>query len=150
MNSEKLHPLVIVNPNASRSTEALPNISKWVAAQANAKLLIARTPSDLEELLKEHGPAANRIAIGGGDGTISEALPQLLRLGKPVGVLPLGTANDFARTLELPSDPVQALQTAVSGRERKIDVGLVNGYPYVNVASVGAASGRVTVATRER
>jgi diacylglycerol kinase (ATP) len=77
--------------------------------------------------------------IGGGDGTISKTLPQLLKLGKPFAVLPLGTANDFARTIELPME-MQAAEVALTGRKHRIDVGLANGHPYLNVASVGVAS----------
>jgi diacylglycerol kinase family enzyme len=53
--------------------------------------------------------------------------PQLLKLGKPFAVLPLGTANDFARTIELPMDPMQAAEVALTGRKHRIDVGLANG-----------------------
>ena len=55
-----------------------------------------------------HGPEADRIVIGGGDGTLSKALPALLKLKKRLAMLPLGTANDFARTLGLPADPLKA------------------------------------------
>ena len=74
------------------------------------------------------------------EGTISKAVPQLLKLKRPFAVLPLGTANDFARTIGLPPDPLQAAEIALSGREHRIDVGLVNDRPYLNVASVGIAS----------
>ena len=69
------------------------------------------------------------IVIGGGDGTISKAMPQLLKLKRPFAVLPLGTANDFARTIGLPPDPLQAAEVALNGREHRIDVGLVNDAP---------------------
>ncbi len=83
---------------------------------------------------------ADLIVIAGGDGTIFKALPHLLKLQKPFAVLPLGTANDFARTIGLPEDPLQAAQVALNGQKRRIDVGFVNDYPYLNVASVGVAA----------
>jgi YegS/Rv2252/BmrU family lipid kinase len=92
------------------------------------------------ETLRAQGPEADRIVIGGGDGTISRALPILLELGKPLAVLPLGTANDFARTLGLPPDQLAAACVALNGRPHTIDVGLVNGRPFLNVASVGVAT----------
>src|SRR3546814_12876623 len=49
----------------------------------------------------------------------------------------LGTANDLARTLELPIDPAAAARVVVAGRTRRLDLGDVNGYPFFNVASVG-------------
>ena len=140
MNAKKLSLLVVINPNASRSEEALTKLTEWFAENTNAILMIAHKKKDLKALLKTHGPEADRIVIGGGDGTLSKALPALLKLKKPLAVLPLGTANDFARTLGLPDDPLKAAEIALGGREHKIDVGLANGRPYLNVASVGVAS----------
>ena len=94
----------------------------------------------MKQALSAHGASADRIVIGGGDGTISAALPQLLRIGKPLAVLPLGTANDFARTLGLPADAMEAAEIALTGHEHRIDVGSVNGRPFINVASVGLAA----------
>ncbi len=84
-----------------------------------------------------------------GDGTISKAVPQLLKLKRPFAVLPLGTANDFARTIGLPPDPLQAAEVALNGREHRIDIGLVNDWPYLNVASVGVASKVAKVQSKE-
>ena len=140
MNAKKLKLLVIINPNASRAMEALPRVTEWLAENASAVVVIANKKGDLKKLLKAHGPDADRIVICGGDGTLSKALPVLLKLGKPLAVLPLGTANDFARTLGIPSDPIEAIKTALGGREHKIDVGFANGIPFLNVASVGFAS----------
>ena len=64
----------------------------------------------------------------------------MLRFDKPLAVLPLGTANDFARTLGVPADAIEAAETALSGREHGIDIGSVNGRPFINVASVGLAA----------
>jgi diacylglycerol kinase (ATP) len=62
--------------------------------------------------------------IGGGDGTISKAVPQLLKIKRPFAVLPLGTANDFARTLGLPPDPLEAAKVALNGP----NTGLMSGW----------------------
>jgi diacylglycerol kinase (ATP) len=140
MTAKKPSLLVIINPNASRAEEALPKLTEWFAGNTKAVPMIARRKSDLKALLKAHGAEADRIVIGGGDGTLSKALPVLLKLKKPLAVLPLGTANDFARTIGLPDDPLQAAEIALAGREHAIDVGLANGKPYLNVASVGVAS----------
>jgi YegS/Rv2252/BmrU family lipid kinase len=75
--------------------------------------------------------------LGGGDGTLSSAAPASIETGLPLGILPLGTANDLARTLELPLDPAAAAQVIVDGELRRIDVGEVNGKPFFNVASLG-------------
>lgn len=140
MTPAQLRLLVVVNPNASRSGDALPQVSEWFAGRGCATIVITKEQDDLERILKAEGTAADRIVIGGGDGTLSQALPVLLQLKKPVAVLPLGTANDFARTLGLSGDPLEAAATALGGREHQIDLGLANGKPYLNVASVGVAS----------
>jgi diacylglycerol kinase (ATP) len=132
--------LVIVNPEASRAGTATGDLSRWFSAHATATFISADSIEDMKQALDAHGASADRIVIGGGDGTISVALPELLRLNKPLAVLPLGTANDFARTLGVPADAMAAAEVALSGCEHRIDVGSVNGRPFINVASVGLAA----------
>jgi diacylglycerol kinase (ATP) len=141
--------LVIVNPNASRAGEALSQISEWFSKRAGAIVLTSNNDKQLKRALREHAQGADRIVLGGGDGTLSNALPELLQLNKPLAVLPLGTANDFARTIGLPADPLQAAEIALNGREHRIDVGLANDKPYLNVASVGVASQVTEVQSKE-
>jgi diacylglycerol kinase (ATP) len=132
--------LVVVNPKASRATEALAELPGWFASRASSTFVATGSKDELARALAAHGPSADRIVIGGGDGTISGALPELLALGKPLAVLPLGTANDFANTLGLPVDAFAAAEVALGGRPHQIDVGLVNSHPFLNVASVGVAA----------
>ncbi|MCR5877236.1 lipid kinase [Phenylobacterium sp. J367] len=84
--------------------------------------------------------SADLILVAGGDGTLNGVAPALLEAGKPVGVLPLGTANDLARTLGLPTGIEAAAEVIAAGRTRRIDVGLANGRPFFNVASIGLAA----------
>jgi YegS/Rv2252/BmrU family lipid kinase len=132
--------LIVFNPNASRAEAALPGLSSWFAENCHARIVVAKSKKERMRALETHGKEADLIVIGGGDGTISTALSQLMKLKRPLAVIPLGTANDFARTLGLPSDPLEAAEIALNGREHRIDVGLVNDRPYLNVASVGVAS----------
>jgi diacylglycerol kinase (ATP) len=85
------------------------------------------------------------IVIGGGDGSIGPAAGILADLPvdeRPVlGVIPLGTANDFARTLEIPARIDAAVDVLVTGKVVDIDLGRANGHPYVNVASLGLSVG---------
>ena len=131
--------LVLVNPGAARA-EALEEIAAWFRQNCQATFVTTSSEDHLAQALLRHGHKADRIVIGGGDGTISKALPELLALGKPLAVLPLGTANDFARCLGLPHDRIAAARIALHRRVHQVDVGLVNGKPFVNVASVGVAA----------
>ena len=105
------------------------------------------------EAVAEAGAAAkiNAIVAGGGDGTINEVFAAAYAAGLPegcgLGVLPLGTANDFAHAAGIPLDDLTAaLQLAASGPLQWIDVGLLNGRPFINLVSGGFGS-RVTVET---
>ena len=96
-------------------------------------------PADLEAAAAG-GP--DRIAVAGGDGTIGPVAELAGRLGVLLGVIPTGTANDFARACDLPEDPRAAAALIVEGaRLRSLELGhLGDGRPFVNVASAGLAS----------
>lgn len=91
----------------------------------------------LESVVERLGDELDRLLIGGGDGTLNRALPAIRKAGKPVGIVPLGTANDFARSLQLPTDPEDALRVVVEGHTQWVGVGYVNGEPFLNAVSVG-------------
>jgi diacylglycerol kinase (ATP) len=95
---------------------------------------------DLSPMIVEHAREVDMVVVGGGDGTMNAAALGVIETGLPLGVLPLGTANDLARTLGIPFDLNQAVDVIVAGRTRKIDLGLVNGQPFFNVASLGLAA----------
>ena len=77
------------------------------------------------------------VVVGGGDGTVTFAAGRLAGTNVVLAVLPLGTANDFARTLEIPSDLAAACAAVAEGKVVDIDLGQANGEPFLNVASVG-------------
>lgn len=110
-------------------------------------------PRDIPDILRHHAGAADLVLLAGGDGTMNAAAPVLMDLDRPFGLLPLGTANDLARTLGIPADPPQAAEVIVSGRTVRIDLGMANGRPFFNVASIGVAahvSGRMTTEGKRR
>lgn len=84
--------------------------------------------------------AADLVIVAGGDGTLNGAAPALLDCRKPLGILPCGTANDLARTLAIPADPLKAAQVILAGDTRRIDLGMANERPFFNVASLGLAA----------
>lgn len=96
-------------------------------------------PDDLEGVAAW---APDRLAVAGGDGTIGTAAELAGRLGVPLAVIPTGTANDYARAAELPTEAEAASELAATGAElRPMELGrLADGRPFVNVASAGLAS----------
>jgi YegS/Rv2252/BmrU family lipid kinase len=84
--------------------------------------------------------SADLIILCGGDGTIASGALAVEECGLPLGIIPLGTANDLARTLGIPMDLVEAADVILAGNTRKIDLGTVNGYAFFNVASIGLSA----------
>lgn len=95
-----------------------------------------RLPETVREVLGE-GSGYDLLILGGGDGSVSSVVDYLAHHDAVLGLLPLGTANDFARTLEIPPDIESACQTIAGGKVVDVDLGLVGDNYYVNVASVG-------------
>ncbi|WAM25778.1 lipid kinase [Myxococcus sp. NMCA1] len=94
-----------------------------------------------------------RLIVGGGDGTLSRAVVRLLGRDVTLGVLPLGTGNDFARSLGIPPDIEAACDVIAQGYTARVDVGLANGRPFLNAASLGLATGiakRLTKRLKQR
>lgn len=97
-----------------------------------------RNPERLPEAVQEVlGDGYEFLILGGGDGTVSSVVDFLADRGTLLGLLPLGTANDFARTLDIPEDIEEACKLIANGKVVDIDLGLAGDNFYVNVASVG-------------
>ncbi len=121
-----------------------------------AEVRVTWEPRDATRLTAEAAAeAANGkidcIVAGGGDGTINEVFAAAYAAGLPthcsLGVLPLGTANDFARSAGVSvTNIAAALRIAANAPPRLIDLGLLDGTPFVNLVSGGFGS-RVTVET---
>jgi len=129
------HALLLRNPASGRAGEDLaPVQARFEAGGLN----LVDAPEEAEAFARA-ARAAALIVVAGGDGTLNRAAPRLLAARRPFAVLPLGTANDLARSLGVPSDPLAAAELVFSGRLRTIDLGEVNGVPFFNVASVGVS-----------
>lgn len=94
----------------------------------------ARIPETVQEALRR---GTDLLVLGGGDGTVSSVVDYLADELPALALLPLGTANDFARTLQIPSDLEQACRVIAEGRVVDVDLGLAADNYFVNVASVG-------------
>ncbi len=95
-------------------------------------------PSLMQELEGvANDPACDVLLAGGGDGTISAAAAICFRSGKPLAILPAGTMNLFARTLQVPLQLEEALRAIAGGRLYDVDIATANGRPFVHQYSVG-------------
>jgi diacylglycerol kinase (ATP) len=131
---------LIVNARSRTGEQAFERASKLLGSlgvEVGASYALqdaARLPETVREAVGEgHDP----IILGGGDGSVSSTVDFLAHNDVTLGLLPLGTANDFARTLEIPSELEAACRTIANGKVVDIDLGLAGDNFYVNVASVG-------------
>ncbi|MCR5874635.1 lipid kinase [Phenylobacterium sp. J426] len=127
--------------NGGKPAAWLPPVT---ARLAGAGVVVRDFPTQSAEACRaaiaEEGSEADLVIVAGGDGTLAGAASALIEANRPMGILPLGTANDLARTLKIPADPVRAAEIIAAGRTRRIDLGIANGHPFFNVASVGLAA----------
>ncbi|WP_145690458.1 lipid kinase [Azospirillum brasilense] len=150
MSAERRRALLIVNGKARQGQRALDDIREE-AAKAGVTLIRAecREREDIAGAIRDHADSVDMVVIGGGDGTLNAAAPALADTGLPLAILPMGTANDLARTLGIPLDVREAAKLAVSGPVRRIDLGEVNGVAFFNVASIGLSVELARELTRE-
>ncbi|MEI5682413.1 lipid kinase [Mesorhizobium sp. CCNWLW179-1] len=130
--------LLVVNPKARRGGETIaPALDVLRASGIEVVKMAAGKDQPIDELIRKQASGCDLVIVGGGDGTLNAAAPALVDLNLPLGVLPLGTANDFARTVGIPADPVKAAEVIAQGLLTPIDLGEVNGHLFFNVASIG-------------
>ena len=97
---------------------------------------------DIERMVQEaHRDGVTRIIAGGGDGTLNETVNALMLLPRKerpeMAIMPLGTANDFATSAEIPEDPLPSLMLALDSKALPVDLGKANDRYFLNVASGG-------------
>ena len=132
--------VLIVNVH-SRRGEALFKDAKAMLEEAGLRLMAAhavKEPERLQETVRGAvADGAPMVIVGGGDGSLSGTVDELVGKDCVFGVLPLGTANSFARTLGIPLDLEGAVAAISGGRRRRIDLGIIDRDYFVNAASLG-------------
>ena len=146
--------LLLVNRHArhgqNRITEAIKQLKKLGFDLQEESM---DNPQQLPELIRRYQNRVDLVIIGGGDGTLNAAADALVETQLPLGILPLGTANDLARTLGIPDSLPEACKIIAQGQPRRIDLGWVNGKYFFNVASMGLSvqiTERLTKETKRR
>ena len=99
-----------------------------------------REPEDLEATMdRALARKPDLMILGGGDGTVSGLVDKLVGEDIALAVLPLGTANSFARTLGVPLDLPGAVAVIAGGHFKRIDLGMIDGDYFANGAAIGIA-----------
>ena len=133
--------VLLLNPGARRGGEAIDAVVDRLRA-AGVELVeeLMRSPEQVARCLRAQAGTTDCAIVGGGDGGLRVAAEGLAATGLTLGILPLGTANDLARTLAIAHDLDAAVDVILAGHRRRIDLGSVNGLPFFNVASIGLST----------
>ncbi len=108
------------------------------SSDLDARIFLARGGTEIIRLARQAVKEDRRpIVAGGGDGTISAVASTIAGTNRPLGVLPLGTLNHFAKDLHIPLDLEDAARVCIEGRAISVDVGEVNGRVFLNNSSLG-------------
>ncbi|MCI9352745.1 MAG: diacylglycerol kinase family lipid kinase [Lawsonibacter sp.] len=136
--------LFIYNPT-SGTGQVKPALASILDVFTKAGWIVTSYPTqcagDGARTVRELGSQFDRVVCAGGDGTLSEVASGMMQLDcpPPLGYIPFGSTNDCAATLRLPKKPVEAsLVAAGTGVPFPMDIGLLNGRPFVYVAAFGA------------
>ena len=130
--------LLLVNPGARRAGEGHEALARRLG-ELGLDVVVepAGGPDEVPAQVLRHRGEVDRVIVGGGDGTLHLALQGLVQARLPLGIIPLGTANNLARTLGIPTDPLEACEVVAHGHRRSIDLGWVNGRHFFTTASIG-------------
>ena len=124
-----------------RSRQAQQNFARAIEILHGLDFEILTIPTknikQLRSVVLQNGKNVDLVIVGGGDGTLNAVVDSLVEMQLPLGILPLGTANDLARTLSIPNTIPEACQVIADGHLKHIDLGWVNGKHFFNVASMG-------------
>jgi diacylglycerol kinase (ATP) len=128
----------LVNPKAGRGLGSAEfDRLRRLASRAGAGFVVSRSAGDLtEQARRAAADGVERLLVAGGDGTMHLALQGLVGTDCALGVIPLGTGNDLAGTLEVPPDVTAAVERALTREIRRIDtlrVGDVHSASYFGV-----------------
>ena len=122
---------------------------RFIAYGIRANVHLATSGAEIVVLARHAARSdAGTVVAGGGDGTISAVAAELAGTGKALGILPLGTLNNFSKDLGIPQDLAAAVRTIAQGEPIEVDLAEVNGRTFINNSSIGLYP--KMVARRER
>jgi YegS/Rv2252/BmrU family lipid kinase len=140
--TEKLPPsttALVINTRSRKAEKFFFSVlDLFIAQEVDVNLFPVRNPAQLSAAVATAIRQGNkRIIIGGGDGTISAMTKHFVGNDIELGILPLGTANSFIKSLGISSNVTEAIDTAINGKVIKIDIGKCNDIYFANASSFG-------------
>jgi diacylglycerol kinase (ATP) len=134
----ELRPLLIVNRKSRHGRADLQAALRVLQAHGLTPIEEhSNNAGQIPQIIRRHRHSIDRVILGGGDGTMNCAARALIEVDLPLGILPLGTANDLARTLGIPTDVTRASEVICAERLLRVDMGRVNDKYFFNAASIG-------------
>ena len=122
--------------NSAETKQKLEELFKENNLEANVNL--AKDGAEIVALAEKLAKSdAEIICAGGGDGTVSAVASKIIKTDKTLGVLPLGTLNNFSKDLRISQDLAEAVKIIAAKQTKEIDAGEVNGRIFVNNSSIG-------------
>src|SRR5436190_12223324 len=114
----------------------------WVRERGHhAEMRVTFERGDAEEFARDAAVrGADVVAAVGGDGTLNEVVNGLDGYDTPLGVIPAGTANDFARQAGIPADADHAMDVILQRKPRRLDTASLNGRRFLNVSTGGVGA----------
>lgn len=134
----------LLNPRAGmrRANRALPEIIRlFIDHGYRCETYVTGKGGEATEVLSQKKPGSYQMVVcAGGDGTLNETIAGMLAAGMrcPLGYIPCGTTNDYASSIGLSGDVLQAARDIMEGRAQSIDIGSFNGRNFVYTATCGA------------
>jgi diacylglycerol kinase family enzyme len=128
---------VIVNASAGSASNARTDIERALRRHRCEATIALVNGGEIRAEAERAAARGHTLVAAGGDGTVSTIAAVAIAARRRFGVIPLGTLNHFARDAGIPSDIDAAVDVIVAGRAVPLDVGLVNGRPFLNNVSLG-------------
>lgn len=154
MGNEKKKVLLIVNPCAGR-TKLRPSVEQILEkfSQDDYEFTVQTTTcrGDATSIVKNNGEGMDFVISCGGDGTLNETINGVMDMLHriPIGYVPIGSTNDLATTLGIPTDIKKAAAVIEAGNTNSYDIGLFNNRYFSYIAAFGAAT-RASYATSQK
>ena len=137
--------LFIMNPKAGRTTlknSLVDVLEVFCNNDYDVRTYLTKSADDAERVVAEEGVGYDVIVCAGGDGTLGNTVAGFMKSGLkvPLGYIPCGSTNDFARSMEIPMTAVEAAEMVVGAEPFSVDIGSLNDKYFVYVAAVGVFS----------